>query len=240
VRFDEIELLSDTREADFTITNRFYTKNAQGVVAEVFTWDLTQRRYFDPQFGGALIDGRRNVLLSSASLTGYAFLDVPRGYSPLISTMRVAVSGVTVDWRADYDPLRNRVVNSTLQANGRRGNYFVSIGHNQVRSVPVGPNEEATMLMGLSPNANQIFSLAGFGQENRRGWSAGSMVVYDFTRQVMMFNQAQVTYNTDCCGWSFQYRRFGFGNRNENQFRVAFAIANIGSFGTLRRQERIF
>ena len=33
---------------------------------------------------------------------------------------------------------------------------------------------------------------------------------------------------------------FALGNRNENQFRVAFAVANIGSFGTLRRQERIF
>ena len=44
----------------------------------------------------------------------------------------------------------------------------------------------------------------------------------------------------DCCGLSVQYRRFSFGTRNENQFRVAFAIANIGSFGTLKRQERIF
>jgi LPS-assembly protein len=37
-----------------------------------------------------------------------------------------------------------------------------------------------------------------------------------------------------------QFRRLGFGIRNENQFRVAFAVANIGSFGTLRRQERLF
>jgi LPS-assembly protein len=56
----------------------------------------------------------------------------------------------------------------------------------------------------------------------------------------MLFNQTQVTYNTDCCGWSVQYRRFGFGNRNENQYRFAFAVANIGSFGTLKRQERLF
>jgi len=38
-----------------------------------------------------------------------------------------------------------------------------------------------------------------------------------------------------------QYRRFGLaGTRNENQFRVAFAVSNIGTFGTLKRQERIF
>jgi LPS-assembly protein len=39
---------------------------------------------------------------------------------------------------------------------------------------------------------------------------------------------------------SVQYRRFNFDVRGENQFRVAFAISNIGSFGTLRQQERIF
>lgn len=240
VRFDESEILSDTSEVELTITNRFYTKNAQGGVTEAFTWDLSQRRFFNPTFGGALINGSRNVLLSSASLTGYAFIDVPRNYSPFVSSMRVAISGITVDWRADFDPVRNRIVNSSLQANGRRGNYFVSIGHNQVRSVPVTPNVTATALRGLTPTANQIFTLAGFGQENRRGWSAGSLMAYDFTRGVTIFNQAQVTYNTDCCGWSVQYRRFNVGTRNENQFRVAFAVANIGSFGTLRRQERIF
>jgi LPS-assembly protein len=56
----------------------------------------------------------------------------------------------------------------------------------------------------------------------------------------MQFATTQVTYNTDCCGFSVQYRRFSFGTRNENQFRIAFSVANIGSFGTLKRQERIF
>jgi LPS-assembly protein len=107
-----------------------------------------------------------------------------------------------------------------------------------VRSVPVQGIDGK--LSGLTPSANQVFAIFGFGQENRRGWSTGSLVLYDFARSVSIFNQFQVTYNTDCCGWSVQYRRLGIGIRNENQFRVAFAIANIGSFGTLRRQERIF
>ena len=50
----------------------------------------------------------------------------------------------------------------------------------------------------------------------------------------------QVTYNTDCCGFSVQFRRFALIGRNDNQFRVAFALSNIGSFGTLKRQEKIF
>ena len=56
----------------------------------------------------------------------------------------------------------------------------------------------------------------------------------------MAFSTTQVTYNTDCCGLSLQYRRINIGTRDESQIRVAFAISNIGTFGTLKRQERIF
>jgi LPS-assembly protein len=80
----------------------------------------------------------------------------------------------------------------------------------------------------------------GFGDTNKRGWNAGFTAIYDYRLGIMQFATTQVTYNTDCCGLSVQFRRFSFGTRNENQFRVAFAIANIGSFGTLKKQERLF
>jgi LPS-assembly protein len=56
----------------------------------------------------------------------------------------------------------------------------------------------------------------------------------------LQYTTAQVTYNTDCCGLSVQFRRFNIGTRDESQFRVAFAISNIGTFGNLRRQDRTF
>jgi LPS-assembly protein len=73
-----------------------------------------------------------------------------------------------------------------------------------------------------------------------KGFSARAYLLYDYRIRVLQHTTTQLSYNTDCCGYSVQYRRFSIGNRNENQFRVAFAIANIGSFGTLRRQERMF
>ncbi|MGH9592959.1 MAG: hypothetical protein ACRD5L_07690, partial [Bryobacteraceae bacterium] len=83
-----------------------------------------------------------------------------------------------------------------------------------------------------------------YGGDNRRGWNYGLSAFYDYRVGTLQFLQSQVTYNTDCCGLSVQYRRFDFGTdptaRHENQFRVAFAISNIGTFGTLKRQERIF
>jgi LPS-assembly protein len=241
IRFDETESLSDTQEAEISLTNRLLAKRRDGRVDEVLSWTIAQRRFFDPDFGGAIVEGQRNVLLSSAALTGYTFLDRPRNYSPVVSYLRLnPIGGLGIEWRADYDPLRGRMVNSNLSVNGRLAkDYFVSVGHNQVRSVPVVrlPDGQA---FGLAPSSNELFGMVGFGQENRRGWSAGFLTIYDYRQAVMKFAQTQVTYNTDCCGWSVQYRRFNFGNRDENQFRLAFAVANIGSFGTLKRQERMF
>jgi LPS-assembly protein len=51
----------------------------------------------------------------------------------------------------------------------------------------------------------------------------------------------QTSYNWDCCGVSLEYRRFALGAvRNENQFRFSFTLANIGSFGNIRKQEQLY
>jgi LPS-assembly protein len=227
IRFDETEIVSNTNEVEVALANRFYTKRKDGTVNELISWELAQQRYFSPGFGGAIVPGERNVVLSSALLTGFSFLDQPRHYSPVVSTLRLyPVSILGLEWRSDYDPRENRIVNSTFQASGHKGKYSVFAGHNQLR-VPWA-------------KANQFMGMAGWGQDNRRGWSGAFMAAYDYRVGVMQFATTQVTYNTDCCGFSLQYRRFNFGTRDEHQFRAALAIANIGSFGTLKRQERIF
>jgi LPS-assembly protein len=229
VRFDELELISNTTEAEFSLTHRLYAKH-QGTVREVLSWQVWQRRYVDPDFGGAVLEGRRNVVRSATSLTAYSFLDGPRHYSPAVSVLRVDPSyRARIEWRADYDPLRRRMVNGTLAADSRLGQYFIGIGHNHVRGSPL-----------VSPNANQLLIRGGRGGDNLRGWNAGFNAIYDFRQSLMQFATFQVSYNTDCCGLSIQFRRFGFGARNENQFLVAFAVANVGTFGTLRKQERLF
>jgi LPS-assembly protein len=228
VRFDEADIYSNTNELEISVTNRLYAKQKDGRVNEVLTWQVSQRRYFDPTFGGAVVPGQRNVLLSSADLTGYAFIDGPRNYSPVVSLLRYSYK-IGMEWRADYDPLRGQIVNSGFTADYRQDKYFISLGHNQVRESDV-----------LSPSSNQFRGLFGIGNDNRRGWNAGSSVYYDYRKKLLQYATTQITYNTDCCGFSVQYRRFAFGTRNENQFRVAFAVANIGTFGTLKRQERTF
>ena len=121
------------------------------------------------------------------------------------------------------------MTNSTFTADYRWKQYFVSVGHSQVHTDPV-----------LTSSANQLRGFLGFGDPNHRGFNAGFTTIYDYRQGVMQYATTQVTYNTDCCGLSVQYRRFNIGSRNENQFRVAFAVANIGTFGTLKKQERLF
>jgi LPS-assembly protein len=229
IRFDELELMTNTNEVEVSLTNRWYVKDAAGNVDEFASWQLLHRRYFDPTFGGAVRPDYRNVISATADLTGFTFLDGPRRYSPIVSAFRFGGGPASIEWRTDYDPARTRFVNSALTVDARKDKWFLSVGHNQIRSSPI-----------LSPSTNQLRGLVGFGNENNRGWNGAFSVFYDYKVAQVQFALTQVTYNTDCCGFSVQYRRFSFGFRNENQFRVAFNVANVGSFGTMRRQERLF
>jgi len=61
------------------------------------------------------------------------------------------------------------------------------------------------------------------------------------SRDFLQYVAAQSSYNWDCCGVSFEYRRLDVpGVNEENQYRFAFSLANIGTFGNLRRNERLY
>jgi len=228
IRFDENDLLSDTNELRLSVANRLFVKDKNGTVNEVLSWEVWQSRYFDPTFGGAVVAGQRNVVQSSVELDGFAFMDGPRNYSPIVSALRYQ-NRVGLEWRTDYDPLRKQISNSSFTADMRFSKYLISLGHNQVRSDPV-----------LAPNSNQFRGLFGIGNGNRKGWNAAFSAYYDYKKGILEYATTQVTYNTDCCGISVQYRRFNVGTRDETQYRLAFAVSNVGWFGTLKKQERIF
>jgi LPS-assembly protein len=229
LRFDQLDLLTDTNELEIGITNRIYAKKGN-TVNEVFTWELYQKRYFNPTFGGALVAGDRNVAITSLDLTGYSFLNGPRNYSPIVSVLRTSPRpGVGIQWQADYDPLLKRLVDSTFAADIRYKRYFVSAGNNFVRPDPA-----------VSPPANQFRAQFGYGDPNRKGWNGAFSTIYDYRLGRQEFAIAQITYNTDCCGFSIEWRRFDFGTRDDTTYRFAFSIANIGTFGNLKKQERLF
>ena len=229
--FDARDLLSSTKELEYSVTNRIFVKGQGAGAREAFSWELKQHYYFDSAFGGALVAGRRNVLPSSLLLSGHAFLDGPRRFSPVVSLLRFHPSGhYDVEFREDYDPLLHRFVQGGLTGNARWGEAFLSVNHSFVRSTPV-----------LAAPSNQVGFNVGYGNLIRRGWNVVFAGSYDIRAEFMQFTAVQASYNNDCCGISFEYRRFALGpTRNENQFRMAFSLANVGTFGTLKKQERLF
>ncbi len=232
LRIDENDTLTDTNEFEYSITQRLYRKLGDGQAGELLSWRVAQKYYFDPTFGGALVPGQRNVFQALNSLTPFAFADAPRRFSPIVSDLRVTPGGRwDMQVRLDYDPVRGRLttVGALVKAKPYK-EFFITLAHFSLNSDPV-----------LQPRSNQIRALVGYGELNRRGWNAALGFSFDIRQQFLQNQLVQVSYNGSCCGIAFEYRRLALGPvRTENQFRVAFIIANIGTFGNLRRQEKIF
>ncbi|HUI57532.1 MAG TPA: LPS assembly protein LptD [Bryobacteraceae bacterium] len=230
IRFDENDLLVNTNEVEISLTNRLIAKHGDSD-QDVLTWELFQKRYFDPTFGGALISGQRNVFESTADVTAYAFLVGPRGTSPVVSLLRTTpVKGLGFQWQADYDARLHAIVDSTLSVDYRWKWFFVSGGNSEVHNNAI-----------LTPYENQFNARAGYGQTNHRGLNAAVDVGYDYRQRVVQYTTTQVTYNTDCCGLTVQYRRIRrIGFPDDVQYAASFSVANIGSYGNLKKTDRWF
>jgi LPS-assembly protein len=200
---------------------------------------LAQKYFFLDDFGGAVVNGRRNVLTTTASFAGIAFLTEPRRFSPLLSRLRVRTGpNLDAEWHFDYDIKKGRVNASTALLTYRMGDYFLGGSHAYFQA----PGEIFISNPIPGPDKfNQIRVLMGYGHPNKRGVSTAANIGFDYNLTFLQDSAFQGTYNWDCCGISMEYRRFALGSvRNENQFRFAFTLANIGSFGNLRRRERIY
>jgi len=252
IRFDSSDIVSDTNEVEYAVTNRIYLKprkqqcnnekvdaSCSRVSSEFLTWEVAQKYFIDPRFGGALVPGVRNVLETTAEFTGVAFLTDPRVFSPLTSRLRIHTSPHTdLQWLFDYDLKKGRISSSDVFIDYHVGPYFVGGSHALLHA----PGE--VFLSSALPAVetfNQFRLTGGFGHPSRRGFSLAGNLGYDVNLTSLQYNAIQTSYNWDCCGLNFEYRRFVLGPvRNESQYRFAFSLANIGTFGNLRRQERVF
>jgi LPS-assembly protein len=232
IRFDSDATLSNTNEVEYGFTQRLYVKNGDDQPLEFLTWSVVQKHYFDPAFGGAIVDGERNVLQPFNSITPFAFAAGPRNSSPIVSDFKITPGGkYDAEQLIQYDPQLNKIVaEGTLVKIKPYSEFFVTVAHFHIQDDPI-----------LQPLSNQIRALVGYGSFNRKGLNFTGGVSYDIQNSALQNQIAQATYNGNCCGLSFEYRRIALGQvRTENQFRIALNIANIGTFGNLRRQEKIF
>ena len=240
LRFDEDDTLADTNEFEYGITQRLFRRNANGQSEELITWKLAQKYFFDPTFGGALVPGERNVFRTLDLLTPFAFADTPRNLSPIVSELTIE-PGKRYDTQfiVDFDPVRNRLsaIGTLLKLKPYKES-FLTLAHFSTLNLPVNPSPPP---VNFEQRSNQVRALIGYGDVNRRGWNASFGASYDINHQEFQNQLAQINYNGSCCGIGFEVRRFSFGTiRNENLYMAVFRIANLGSVGNLRRQEKIF
>jgi LPS-assembly protein len=220
---DDVDLITRTNDVEYGVTNRFFTTR------EVFSWRLAQKYFLDPTFGGALIPGKRNVFAPVLDISGFAFADGIRRFSPIISTMRLSTSASSsTDFEVDYDARDHRFSAAGIVGNLNRGQFGGGISYFFTRRSAIE-----------IPN-NQLRGSLTYGNQLKPGLSAAFSFSYDAQHSIFQGSTAQVGYNTNCFGLSFEMSQVNLGFRVESRFRFAFTLKDIGSVGTLRRQERLF
>ncbi len=247
IHFDSDATLTNTSEVEYGFTQRLLRKDGDGQPQELVSWRIVQKHYFDPTFGGAIVNGQRNVFQALDSISPFAFAFGPRNWSPIVSDFKITPGGhYDLEQILQYDPQIQRLVTigTLLKVKPYREFFattaFFRLNDNPVLSdLPLQPPPVLPIFQ--QPLSSQIRALVGYGSETRKGLNLITGVGYDFENKTLQNQIVQLSYNGGCCGLAVEYRRINLGQvRAENQFRIAFIIANIGAFGNLRHQEKIF
>jgi LPS-assembly protein len=232
IRFDSNATITDTNQVEYGITQHLYLKQGDDQPIDFLCWRLVQDHYFDPTFGGALIAGQRNVFAALDSITPFAFAATPRNWSPIVSDVTLTPGGrYDAESIIEYDPQLSKVTTiGTLLKVKPYSQFYATIADFRLQGNPV-----------VQPPSHQIRGMVGYGDLVRKGFNISAGVSYDILTSTLLNQFVQVSYNGGCCGLSVEYGRFNLATvRSENQFRVGLILANIGTFGNLRRQEKIF
>jgi LPS-assembly protein len=250
--FDPTDIATDTNEVGYVLTQRFYarSKNAQPCSnadtetaapcapqpREWASWEIRQKYFLNPTFGGAIIPGRRNVFDTTLDLTGIAFLTGPRNLSPLVSRLRFeAVKNLRLEWDLDYDPKGGRLDADNVFAGYSWGPTTIGIGHTLLNAVDE-KGSAASLIQ-----SQQLQPFIEIGRPNAGGFNLAANGGYDFVNGALQYAGIQAVYNWNCCGLSLGYRRFALGSvRDETQYLYSFTLANFGSVGDIRRSNTVF
>jgi LPS-assembly protein len=280
LRFDDIDIMSDTNELQYGVTQRLFLRPVKarqckekpvgpgqeqnwdedvGRVQtreqtdpkdrrptcgsrEMISWRLTQKYFFNENFGGAVIDGRRNIFNTTLNLSGIAFLTEPRAISPLISRLRVRTSShMDVEWDFDYDTGAKKFTSNNVLVDVHEGNVFGGLSYARLNAP--GRFYTEGILSSVS-NFDQLRLLMGYGSPTKPGLGVAGNVGLDLNATntgLLEYGAVQASYNWDCCGFSVEVRKYELGSvRNETAERFNFTLLNIGTAGNLRRAASLF
>ncbi len=232
IRFDSNATLTNTSEIEYGINQHLYVKEGDEQPVDFLSWKLVQKHYFDPTFGGALVPDQRNVFQALDSITPFAFAATPRNWSPIVSDVKLTPGGrYDAESIIEYDPQLHKVTTiGTLLKVKPYSEFYATVADFRLQGDPI-----------VQPPSHQIRGIIGYGDLVRKGLNISAGLSYDILTSTLLNQYVQVSYNGGCCGLSVEYGRFNLATvRSENQFRVGLILANIGTFGNLRRAEKIF
>jgi LPS-assembly protein len=249
---DTTDIATNTNELGLSITQRFYMRpiarkpcqpenaqpsgNCPDAPREWASWQVAEKFFFDPNFGGAIIPDRRNVFDSTLDLTGVAFLTGPRNFSPIVSRLRFeAIDNLRVEWDLDYDPKTGRLESDNIFAGYSWGRTTLGVGHAMLNAVDENIGTASTI------QSQQLQPFLAIGKQTGEGFNMAFNGGYDFVEHTLQYAGVQAVYNWNCCGITLGYRRFELGSiRDETQYLYSFTLANFGSAGDIRRTNSVF
>ena len=217
---------------------------------ELFSWILTQKTFFEPTFGGAVINERRNIFDTTLDFSGIAFLTQPRNISPLKSRMRFRTSShADIAWDFDYDTGAKKFTSSNTFLDLHEGKIFGGFSYARLnapgKTYTEVINTTTNTVTGLTSSAISDFSqmrlLFGYGKPSDAGFSGAISSGIDLKQDSAQYITIQTNYNWNCCGLAIELRHYDLGTiRDEWAPTFSFTLANIGSAGDLRRAASLF
>ena len=239
-RLADISKVLDVNDTSITSANQSSIEAVQPY--EIFTLTVRGKYFFDPQFGGALVPGRRNQIAPITAMSFYTFGGVPRRFSPLNidATYRpqktIFFNGRT-DWGFQGDGLR--AVSATVGYDTRLVKIFQTFYY--TRAVTLVPSlQQYANAEGKEPGTlrGSQWSPSVFLGDRDKGLYAGTSLFFDFHNRrdaslsPLISSLYTLGYAYDCCSLAVQFYTFNVGVRNENRFVFSFRLNGIGSFGT--------
>jgi LPS-assembly protein len=242
LRVDERDIVAGTNQVSYGLSNSFLVKrrvvdDAPPQPHELLNLTLAQSYYFDPTFGGALREGRRNQFFPINMISGFAFGGVQRHSSPLNLRARLRpTADLFADFRVNYDAQLGALRDVIVGGGINRGLFSLSQTWYLTRRIPLDRLRfDPSTLPG-----NQADLSAFFGNPSK-GPYAGFNISYDLRdrrfdnlpRDPKLINfTTSVGWAWDCCSLNIQNVTINAGLRSENRILFAFTFKGIGTFGT--------
>jgi LPS-assembly protein len=232
IRFDEHDAVVNTNEVEYGIVNRFFVKRKIDVGVVNHQWlsiKVAQKRFFDPDFGGAFQPNSVNQFFPFYSMTGFLFGGTRRSVSPVVSLVRFSPEpSVSFDVRSDFDSKFGQFRNFSLTGFYNRSRLSLGTSYFITRKLEPGSFE-----------SNQIQGHLSVGNRTR-GLSLSSVFSYDARTSRFLNFQSTAHYFWNCCGVSVELQTLNIGLRQERQIRFAVYLKGLGTFGTIRHPTRVF